>query len=38
MKLKVFDTAGKELRELDAADEVFGIEPNRAVLHQAYIT
>ena len=38
MKLKVFDTAGKELRELDAADEVFGIEPNRAVLHQAYVT
>ena len=38
MKLKVFDTAGKELREIDAADEVFGIEPNRSVLHQAYIT
>jgi len=37
MKLKVFDTAGNELRELDAADEVFGIEPNRAVLHQAYV-
>ena len=26
-----------ELREIDAADEVFGIEPNRAVLHQAYV-
>ncbi|MGE0599115.1 MAG: 50S ribosomal protein L4 [Dehalococcoidia bacterium] len=38
MKLKVFDTAGKELREIDAADEVFGIDPNRAVLHQAYVT
>lgn len=37
MKLTVFDTAGKELRQLDAADEVFGIEPNRAVLHQAYV-
>ncbi|MGB4861816.1 MAG: 50S ribosomal protein L4 [Tepidiformaceae bacterium] len=37
MKLKVFDAAGKELREIDAADEVFGIEPNRAVLHQAYV-
>src|SRR5690606_37027360 len=35
--LKVFDTAGKELREIDAADEVFGIEPNRSVLHQAYV-
>jgi large subunit ribosomal protein L4 len=38
MKIKVFDTAGKELREIDAADEVFGIEPNRAVLHQAYVS
>jgi len=37
VKLKVFDTAGKELRELDGADEVFGIEPNRSVLHQAYV-
>lgn len=37
MKLTVFDAAGKELRQLDAADEVFGIEPNRAVLHQAYV-
>jgi len=37
MKLTVFDTAGARLREIDAADEVFGIEPNRAVLHQAYI-
>ncbi len=37
MKLTVFDTAGNELRQIDAADEVFGIEPNRAVLHQAYV-
>jgi large subunit ribosomal protein L4 len=37
VKLTVFDTAGKELRQIDAADEVFGIEPNRAVLHQAYV-
>jgi len=37
MKLTVFDTAGARLREIDAADEVFGIEPNRAVLHQAYV-
>jgi large subunit ribosomal protein L4 len=37
MKLKVFDTAGTHVREIDAADEVFGIEPNRAVLHQAYV-
>jgi large subunit ribosomal protein L4 len=38
MKLPVFDTAGKQLREIDAADEVFGIEPNAAVVHQAYVT
>ncbi len=37
MKLTVFDTAGKELRQIEAADEVFGIEPNRSVLHQAYV-
>lgn len=37
MKLQVFDAAGKKLREIDAADDVFGIVPNRAVLHQAYV-
>ncbi|MEX2080822.1 MAG: 50S ribosomal protein L4 [Dehalococcoidia bacterium] len=37
MKLKVYDTSGAVLREIDAADEVFGIEPNRAVMHQAYV-
>lgn len=37
MKLQVVDATGKELREIDAADDVFGIEPNRSVLHQAYV-
>ncbi|MEX0783338.1 MAG: 50S ribosomal protein L4 [Dehalococcoidia bacterium] len=37
MKLTVVDATGKELRQIDAADEVFGIEPNRSVLHQAYV-
>ncbi len=37
MKLAVFDTSGRELRKIDVADDVFGIEPNRAVLHQAYV-
>jgi large subunit ribosomal protein L4 len=37
MKLPVVDATGKELRQIDAADEVFGIEPNRSVLHQAYV-
>jgi large subunit ribosomal protein L4 len=38
MKLTVLDTAGKQLREIDGADEVFGIEPNGAIVHQAYVT
>jgi large subunit ribosomal protein L4 len=38
MKLNVVDTSGKHLRQIDAADEVFGIEPHGPVLHQAYIT
>lgn len=37
MKLAVFDTSGKELRQIDVADDVFAIEPNRSVLHQAYV-
>lgn len=37
MKLSVVDTTGAELRQIDVADDVFGIEPNRAVLHQAYV-
>jgi large subunit ribosomal protein L4 len=37
VKLTVFDTTGRALRQIDAADEVFGIEPNRSVLHQAYV-
>lgn len=38
MKLTVFDISGNALGQIDAADDVFGIEPNRAVLHQAYVT
>ena len=37
MRVAVFDTSGKELRQIDLADDVFGIEPNRSVLHQAYV-
>ena len=37
MKLPVVDATGKKLREIDALDEVFGIEPNVAVIHQAYV-
>lgn len=38
MKLAVVNVDGKELRKLDVDDSVFGIEPNLAVLHQAYVT
>lgn len=38
MKIPVFDAAGARLREIEAPDDVFGIEPNRSVLHQAYVT
>ena len=37
MKLAVVNEYGKELRKLDVDDSVFGIEPNMAVLHQAYV-
>ncbi len=37
MKLPVYDNAGNQLREIDADDDVFGIDPNRSVLHQAYV-
>jgi large subunit ribosomal protein L4 len=38
MKLPVMSVEGKELRSLDVDDSVFGIEPNQAVLHQAFVT
>ncbi|HXU24756.1 MAG TPA: 50S ribosomal protein L4 [Tepidiformaceae bacterium] len=37
MKLSILDVTGKTLRTIDVADEVFGIEPNRSVVHQAYV-
>lgn len=38
MKIAVVNELGKELRKLDVDDSVFGITPNMAVLHQAYVT
>ena len=35
--LKVRDRAGKELRDIEADDAVFGIEPNLPVVHQAML-
>jgi large subunit ribosomal protein L4 len=37
MKLPVHDIRGKELRTLDVDETVFGITPNVAVLHQAFV-
>ncbi|MFQ5380698.1 MAG: 50S ribosomal protein L4 [Dehalococcoidia bacterium] len=37
MKLKVYDSSGQEVNEIEAADDVFGIEPNEVVVHQAYV-
>lgn len=38
MKLTVHDAAGKEVETIDVDDAVFGIEPNEAVVHQAFVT
>ncbi len=37
MNLPVVDPHGRKRHEIEVADEVFGIEPNRAVMHQAYV-
>lgn len=37
MKLPLVDSSGKELRQIDVDDAVFGIEPNLAVIHQAHV-
>lgn len=37
MKVDVKNTEGKKVEELDLKDEVFGIEPNKAVMHQALV-
>jgi large subunit ribosomal protein L4 len=38
MKLPVLSVEGKEVRSLEVDDTVFGIKPNEAVLHQAFVT
>jgi large subunit ribosomal protein L4 len=37
MKLDVVDQAGKTLRSIEVDDLVFGVKPNRAVVHQALV-
>jgi len=38
VKLPVRDASGKQLRQIQVDDSVFGITPNMAVLHQAFVT
>ncbi len=37
-KISVFDMAGKAVSEIELSDAVFGIEPNKAAMHQAVVT
>jgi len=37
MKLAVHDSTGKEVETIEVDDAVFGIEPNEAVVHQAFV-
>ena len=36
-KVKMFDLSGKELKEIEIASEVFGIEPNKQAMYDAVI-
>lgn len=37
MQVEVKNIAGKTVGEVDLRDDIFGIEPNRAVMHQALV-
>jgi len=36
-KVAVFDMAGKQVSEIELSDAIFGIEPNKAVMHAAVV-
>lgn len=36
-KVQVFDMAGGKVKEIEISDSIFGIEPNKAVLHAAVV-
>ena len=36
-KVTIFDMAGKDVGEMDLAENIFGVEPNKAVLHMAVV-
>lgn len=36
-RIQVLDMSGNEVREMNLSDDIFGIEPNKAVLHAAVV-
>ena len=38
LKVKVVDTTGKKVSDLELAESVFGIEPNKSVMHLAVVS
>ena len=37
-KVNVYDMAGKQVEELNLSDAVFGVEPNKSVMHMAVVS
>ncbi len=37
MQVPLFNQAGDEISQIELRDDIFGIEPNKAVMHQAYL-
>jgi 50S ribosomal protein L4, bacterial/organelle len=37
LKMKVYDMAGKEVSKIELSDAVFGIKPNKTVMHAAVV-
>ncbi len=37
MQVPLFNQAGDEIAQIELRDDIFGIEPNKAVMHQAYV-
>lgn len=37
MQVPLFNQAGDEISQIELRDDIFGIEPNKAVMHQAYV-
>jgi large subunit ribosomal protein L4 len=37
MQVPLYNQAGDEISQIELRDDIFGIEPNKAVMHQAYL-